>query len=78
MRCAHPGCNRGIGLVSHRRWFSNRLYCSRACCYDYVTQPREARTEAPRDEGFLATLFALPSARANPAPATALVRVRTR
>ena len=78
MICAHPGCNRGIGLVSHRRWFSNRLYCSKACCYDYVTQPREARTEAPRDEGFFATLFALPSAPANPASARALVRVRTR
>jgi hypothetical protein len=78
MKCAHPGCDRGIGLVSHRRWFSAGLYCSKACCYDYVTKPRAARSEPPRDDGFLAALFALPGARANPAPAPALVRVRRR
>ena len=76
-KCAHPACNRGIGLLSHRRWFSNRLYCSKACCQSYVTPARAQRTEAPRD-GFLAALFALPRAHANPAPAPALVRVRTR
>ena len=27
MKCAHPMCNRGIGLVSHRRgWTGKRLY----------------------------------------------------
>jgi len=43
MKCAHPACNRGIGLVSHRRgWFNNRLYCSKACRDNYVSQPRQA------------------------------------
>jgi hypothetical protein len=32
MKCANPNCNRGIGLVAHRRgWFSKRYYCSRKC-----------------------------------------------
>ena len=32
MKCANPDCNRGIGLVSHRRgWFSKQRYCSRNC-----------------------------------------------
>jgi hypothetical protein len=41
MRCGHPSCNRGIGLLSHRRWFSNKLYCSKACRDDYVSKPRQ-------------------------------------
>jgi hypothetical protein len=32
MKCSNPDCNRGIGLVSHRRgWFSKRRYCSKHC-----------------------------------------------
>jgi hypothetical protein len=76
MKCAHPACNRGIGLLSHRRWFSHRLYCSKACCHDYATAQRQAPADAPRDDGFLAALFALPGARPTPAPALARVRAR--
>jgi len=32
MKCSNPDCNRGIGLIAHRRgWFSKRCYCSRNC-----------------------------------------------
>jgi hypothetical protein len=32
VKCSNADCNRGIGLVHHRRgWFSNRRYCSRNC-----------------------------------------------
>ena len=31
MKCSNPLCSRSIGLVAHRRWFSNRHYCSRNC-----------------------------------------------
>jgi hypothetical protein len=32
MKCSNPNCNRGIGLVAHRRgWFSKRRYCSKQC-----------------------------------------------
>jgi hypothetical protein len=42
MKCAHPTCKRGIGLVSHRRgWFGRRLYCSRACRSNYVAETNQ-------------------------------------
>jgi hypothetical protein len=37
MKCSNPNCNRGIGLIHHRRgWFSKRCYCSRNCRYAFV------------------------------------------
>jgi hypothetical protein len=51
MKCAHPMCNRGIGLVSHRRgWTGKRLYCSTACRDNYAgeqRQPRPSRSSVP-------------------------------
>jgi hypothetical protein len=38
MKCAHPGCNRGIGLVSYRRPFAKPRYCSKQCRDNYVTE----------------------------------------
>jgi hypothetical protein len=50
MRCAHPMCRRGIGLVSHRRgWFGSRLYCSRDCRDNYAAEVRQPRP--PRSFG---------------------------
>ena len=38
MKCSNPDCNRGIGLVAHRRgWFSERRYCSKHCRDAFVT-----------------------------------------
>ena len=36
MKCSHRMCNRGIGLVSHRRAFAKGLYCSRRCRDNYA------------------------------------------
>jgi hypothetical protein len=31
MKCSNPDCNRGIGLIDRRGWFTKRCYCSRNC-----------------------------------------------
>jgi len=37
MKCANPGCNRGIGLIAYRRgWLSKRHYCSKHCRAAFV------------------------------------------
>ena len=37
MKCSNPDCNRGVGLVAHRRgWFSKRRYCSKLCRNAFV------------------------------------------
>ena len=39
MRCSNPECNRGIGLVSHKRsWFGKQRYCSRRCRDAFVVE----------------------------------------
>jgi len=44
MKCSNPFCSRSIGLVAHRRWFSNRHYCSRNCRNAFMApQPQLAR-----------------------------------
>jgi hypothetical protein len=43
MKCGHPACGRGVGLVSYRRgWFGSRRYCSKACRDNYAFQPSRA------------------------------------
>jgi hypothetical protein len=46
MKCAHPMCNRGIGLVSHRRTFGKELYCSRKCRENYAAAKPRASDDA--------------------------------
>ena len=36
MKCSHPQCSRGIGLVSYRRIFAKGRYCSKKCRDSYV------------------------------------------
>ena len=46
MKCSNPDCNRCIGLVHYRRWFSKRRYCSGQCRDDAVTRlPRALQEE---------------------------------
>ena len=47
MKCSNPYCNRGIGLVAHRRgWFSKRRYCSRNCSRAFVADlPKRSHQE---------------------------------
>ena len=78
MKCGHPACGRGIGLVSQRRWFDSRLYCSKACRDNYAARPRQTIEKQAADESILAALFKLPTAPRRPDPGPAVVRVRAR
>ena len=46
MKCSNPDCNRGIGLVAHRRsWFSERRYCSKQCRDAFVAYAPKLKQE---------------------------------
>ena len=66
MKCSHPMCNRGIGLVSHRRGFSKRLYCSRACRHNYAGEWTRSLPQRSADPNLFAWLFALPNTHGHP------------
>ncbi len=77
MKCAHPMCNRGIGLVSHRRgWFDTRLYCSKACRRNYAAGARNSPLSPASDTSLFALLFALPGPHRDPVPVPARRRAR--
>jgi hypothetical protein len=83
MKCAHPTCQRGIGLVSHRRgWFGKRLYCSRDCRDSYVAEARKPHPSRPSrafDPSLLEMLLASTNAPAQLVPArSGAVRARLR
>lgn len=77
MKCSHPTCNRAIGLVSHRRWFGQGLYCSRRCRDNYATAC-QAPTPHPADAKLFAWLLApaRPHASGPFVPARVPVRAR--
>ena len=52
MKCAHPDCNRGIGLVSYRRPFGKARYCSKQCRDSYAAEKLK-----PAGERAAATYF---------------------
>lgn len=74
MKCSHPMCNRGIGLVSHRRSFHKGPYCSRRCRDDYAA----VQPVSPADAILFTWLFAPANMDARPRPVPATVRIRAR
>ena len=39
MKCSHPDCKRGLGLVVYQRdWLSKQRYCSKHCRDAFVPQ----------------------------------------
>ena len=76
MRCSHPMCNRGIGLVSHRRSFRKGLYCSRRCRDNYAAALPQPKPLLSADARLFAWLFAPLNAHARQPLARATVRVR--
>jgi hypothetical protein len=54
MKCSNPECNRGLGLVAHRRsWFDKRRYHSKQCRDTFVAE----RTKRSQQERGAATYF---------------------
>ena len=78
MKCSHPLCNRGIGLVSHRGWFGKGLYCSRRCRDNYATAQTRPRPPLSADAKLFAWLFAPLTAHAHRPLARATVRAQRR
>jgi hypothetical protein len=78
MKCSHPLCNRGIGLVLHRGWFGKGLYCSRRCRDNYATVRTSLRPPLSADAKLFAWLLAPLDARAHPPLASATVRAQRR
>jgi len=78
MKCSHPICDRGIGLVSHRRWFSKGLYCSRKCRDNYATVQTRWKPPLSADARLFAWLFAPLNAHARRPLAPATVRAQRR
>ncbi len=76
MKCAHPTCDRGIGLVSHRRWFGEGLYCSRRCRDNYAAALPQPRPQLPADAKLFAWLLVPLNMRAHRPLAPATMRVR--
>ncbi len=79
MKCAHPMCHRGIGLVSHRRgWFGQRLYCSRACRDNYAAEVRQPSAPRSSPPSLFELLLAPAGAPGNPVPVRAAASRRSR
>jgi len=78
MKCSHPLCSRGIGLVSHRRWFAKELYCSRRCRNNYATTRTRPKPSPSADTRLFAWLFAPLNARADRPLVLAVARAQRR
>jgi hypothetical protein len=79
MKCSNPDCNRGIGLVSHRRaWFSKQRYCSRNCRDAFLADvPKQSRQEL-RAMTYFEWLFSQPIDKPQQQLVPALIRTRAR
>jgi hypothetical protein len=66
MKCAHPNCNRGIGLVSYRRPFGKARYCSKQCRDHYAAEAIKPAARQPRATTYFEWLFLPPSMDAVP------------
>jgi len=77
MKCAHPDCNRGIGLVSYRRPFGKARYCSKQCRDSYVADKATPVTKHRPAATYFEWLFLQPIG-SNPQPQLARSAVRMR
>jgi hypothetical protein len=76
MKCSHPMCDRGIGLVSHRGWFGKGRYCSRRCRDNYATKKPRLKPPPSADARLFAWLLAPLNAHARRSLARATVQVQ--
>ena len=74
MKCSNPDCNRGIGLVHYRRWFSKRRYCSKQCRDDVVARVPRPLQEDRNATTYFEWLFLQPIAKNQRMPIPAVIR----
>lgn len=75
MKCSHPQCSRGIGLVSYRRAFAKGRYCSKKCRDNSVMGWPEPSSSS-RTTTYFEWLFLQPGSNARPRMAPAVSRAR--
>jgi hypothetical protein len=79
MKCSNPDCDRGIGLLAHRRgWFDKRRYCSKECRNTFVSERTEMSQQERRATTYFEWLFLQPFENARPKSMPAVVPVRAR
>jgi hypothetical protein len=79
MKCANPGCNRGIGLVHYRRgWFTKRRYCSKNCRDAFVADPAKQSEQERSAMTYVEWLFLQPNPNPPEKPIPAAIYVPAR
>jgi hypothetical protein len=79
MKCSNPECNRGIGLVSHRRgWFGKRCYCSKRCRDGFKVEHPEPSSQERRPGSFVEWFLSQPIGNSRPKLMGAIAHVRAR
>jgi hypothetical protein len=79
MKCSNPGCNRGIGLVSHRRGrFSKQRYCSRNCRDAFLANLSKQLRQELRAMTYFEWLFSQPIEKPQQKLMPVRVRLRAR
>lgn len=79
MKCSNPNCNRGIGLVSHRRGsFSTQRCCSRNCRDAFPTDLLKQSQQEPRAMTYFEWLFSQPTYKPQQKLMPAHVRIKAR
>jgi hypothetical protein len=75
MKCSHPDCKRGIGLVSYRRgWFGKGCYCSRQCRDAFVAKRQKRSRQERSATSYFEWLFSQPIENPQPKLMPAIVR----
>jgi hypothetical protein len=79
MKCANLVCNRGIGLVSHRRGlFGKQRYCSRNCCNAFPVDLWKRSQQELRVMTYFEWLFSQPIEKPQQKLMPARVRIKAR
>lgn len=60
MKCSNPSCDRHIGLVSYRRWFSKQRYCSKNCRVAFLADLPKKSQQQERATTYVEWLFLQP------------------
>jgi hypothetical protein len=74
MKCSNPDCNRRIGLVRYRRWFSKRRYCSRRCRDNVMSRVPRRLQEERNATTYFEWLFLQPIRKDQFKPVPAVIR----